>query len=138
MHQRITYLLPEGTGIDPADIELTDSELKYRKVADAAEERRITLGLSELPKEVDAASSYHEHPVDFLVSFKRSSTTFMSFMSVSPLRIDMIPSCPPSPDSRLVCTPSSHQGNPMESMYCFGSDQNVPADCTPEREFVPS
>lgn len=52
MRQRITYLLPEGTGIDPADIQVSKDELKYSKIEQAAEERRITLGLSELPEDV--------------------------------------------------------------------------------------
>lgn len=56
MRQRITYLLPEGTGIDPADIQVTKDELKYSKIDQAAEERRITLGLNELPEDVGLES----------------------------------------------------------------------------------
>ena len=52
MRQRVTYLLPAGTGVDPADIELADDALIYAKSSDAAEERRITIGLSDLPQEV--------------------------------------------------------------------------------------
>lgn len=52
MRQRITYLLPHGSGVNPADIKVTDNELTFARADDAAEERRITVGLSELPKEV--------------------------------------------------------------------------------------
>lgn len=52
MRQRITYLLPEGTGIDSADIQVSKDELKYSKIEQAAEETRITLGLRELPEDV--------------------------------------------------------------------------------------
>ena len=52
MKQRITYMLPEGTGIDPADISVGSSNLSYTKAAQAAEEWRVTLDLDELPDEV--------------------------------------------------------------------------------------
>ena len=52
MRQRITYLLPNGTGVDPADITVGDTELTYAQAHNATEERRITVGFDELPKEV--------------------------------------------------------------------------------------
>lgn len=52
MKQRITYILPQGTGIDPADIEVKNDGLKFRKAGDAAEESRLTLGLDDIPAEV--------------------------------------------------------------------------------------
>jgi hypothetical protein len=60
MRQRITYLLPPGSGVDPADIKVDNSNvlklgedlLSYAKSSESAEERRITIGLSELPQEV--------------------------------------------------------------------------------------
>lgn len=58
MRQRITYLLPSGTSIDPADIKHDASSLDYSRSAEAAEERRITIGLSEIPEEV----SFHTNP----------------------------------------------------------------------------
>lgn len=50
MRQRITYLLPGDHEINPADIKFDEKELLYDY--DVAEERRITLGLSDLPLEV--------------------------------------------------------------------------------------
>ena len=52
MRQRITYLLPHGTGVDPADITVADTELTYAQAHHAAEERRITIAYSELPQQV--------------------------------------------------------------------------------------
>ena len=49
MRQRITYLLPQGTGVNPADIDVGKDHLTFAKASDAAIERRITVGLSELP-----------------------------------------------------------------------------------------
>lgn len=49
MHQRITYLLPPGTGVNPSDIDAGKDHLTFAKAHDAAVERRMTLGLSELP-----------------------------------------------------------------------------------------
>lgn len=49
MRQRITYILPEGTGVDPADIKAGKDHLTFAKANNAAVERRITLGLTELP-----------------------------------------------------------------------------------------
>ncbi|SMY26962.1 unnamed protein product [Zymoseptoria tritici ST99CH_1A5] len=61
MRQRVTYLLPAGTGVDPADIELADDALIYAKSSDAAEERRITIGLSDLPQELQLfLDDFHE------------------------------------------------------------------------------
>lgn len=49
MHQRITYLLPPGTGVNPSDIDAGKDHLTFAKAHDAVVERRMTLGLSELP-----------------------------------------------------------------------------------------
>jgi hypothetical protein len=52
MRQRITYLLPAGAGVDPADIRVGQNDLTYAKSNEVAEERRITVDLSDLPDEV--------------------------------------------------------------------------------------
>lgn len=52
MKQRITYLLPEGTKINPEDIHITTNALTYADAKNAALEKRLTAGLSELPSEV--------------------------------------------------------------------------------------
>lgn len=52
MRQRITYLLSQGTSVDPSTIKVTDNGLDFDEAETAAEERRITIGLSQLPREV--------------------------------------------------------------------------------------
>jgi len=52
MKQRITYLQPKGTGIDPAAIHLNPDSLVFSNAHNAALEKRVTVGLSELPTEV--------------------------------------------------------------------------------------
>lgn len=56
MRQRITYLLPVGSDNNPADIKVSDVSLTHPH-QNAVEERRITLGLSDLPKEVGNVAS---------------------------------------------------------------------------------
>ncbi|CAK3831347.1 related to pbn1 [Lecanosticta acicola] len=61
MRQRITYLLPEGTELDPGDVKVGRTEIFYKKVEQAAEENRITLGLSELPEDLRVfLEDFHE------------------------------------------------------------------------------
>ena len=82
MRQRITYLLPRGTGVDPADISAGKDDLTFRQATTAAVERRITLGLSELPLPVSGMTSYREHEVESgVVRCKNSSRTFTNCMS---------------------------------------------------------
>ena len=52
MKQRITYFLPEGNRVDPADITVENDSLNFTKAHEAAEEWRLTLGLQDLPDEV--------------------------------------------------------------------------------------
>ena len=52
MKQRITYLLPPGTGLQADDIHLKDESLSFAKARHAVEEWKFTLGVEELPDEV--------------------------------------------------------------------------------------
>lgn len=52
MKQRITYVLPEGIDLSPADIEVDAESLNFTKADQAAEEWRLTLGFGDLPDEV--------------------------------------------------------------------------------------
>ena len=52
MKQRITYFLPEGKRVDPADIHVENDSLNFTKAHEAAEEWRLTLSLDDLPDEV--------------------------------------------------------------------------------------
>lgn len=52
MKQRITYIVPESTGIDPASIDVAQDKVAFANAKDAAVEKRVTVGLSELPDEV--------------------------------------------------------------------------------------
>lgn len=52
MKQRITYILPEGTGISAGDIDVKSDSLHFAKAGEAVQEWRFTLGLDELPLEV--------------------------------------------------------------------------------------
>jgi hypothetical protein len=52
MKQRITYFLPEGNRVDPADIQVEHDSLNFTKAHEAAEEWRLTIGLPDLPDEV--------------------------------------------------------------------------------------
>ncbi|KAF2170847.1 hypothetical protein M409DRAFT_63892 [Zasmidium cellare ATCC 36951] len=61
MRQRITYLLPQGTSVDPSTIKLTDDGLDFDDLEAAAEERRITIGLTQLPEEIQTfLADFHE------------------------------------------------------------------------------
>lgn len=51
MKQRITYLLHEAGGIDPATLDVGSDSIKLPGLK-AAKEWRVTLGTRELPKEV--------------------------------------------------------------------------------------
>lgn len=52
MKQRVTYFLPEGARVDPQDIHVTNDSLTFARAKDAAIEKKVTAGLSELPEEV--------------------------------------------------------------------------------------
>ena len=52
MKQRITYVLSEGTGVDPKSVKVGQDSLNFTNIASASLEQRITVGLSELPEEV--------------------------------------------------------------------------------------
>ncbi|KAK5167330.1 protease B nonderepressible form [Saxophila tyrrhenica] len=52
MKQRITYLLPEGHRVNASDILVQDDSLSFADASKAAEEWRLTLGLDELPEEI--------------------------------------------------------------------------------------
>ncbi|KAF7189890.1 Protein pbn1 [Pseudocercospora fuligena] len=61
MRQRQTYLLPSGSGVDPNDIEVGKDHLSFAGAGQAAVETRITVGLSELPKELQSIlEDFHE------------------------------------------------------------------------------
>lgn len=52
MKQRITYLLPQDSGLQQKDIAVEHDQLVFSKTRRAALEKRVTVGLSELPDEV--------------------------------------------------------------------------------------
>lgn len=70
MRQRITYLLHEGTGVDPNGIHVTDTDLDFDQVEAAAEERRITVGLKELPQEVSEPNNPHRQTVHRMLNIQ--------------------------------------------------------------------
>lgn len=51
MKQRITYLLRDAGGVDPATLAVGDDSLKIPGLK-GAKEWRVTVGVKELPKEV--------------------------------------------------------------------------------------
>lgn len=52
MKQRITYLLPDGSNVDPSAIKIQDESIDFVLADRAVEEWRLTLELDELPDEV--------------------------------------------------------------------------------------
>lgn len=52
MKHRITFIQPEGTGIDPNSIHVNPDTVVFNHARNAALEKRVTLGLSDLPAEV--------------------------------------------------------------------------------------
>ena len=52
MKQRITYLLPEGSQAEPADVKVDKDSLNFSRADEADEEWRLTLGINDLPEEV--------------------------------------------------------------------------------------
>jgi hypothetical protein len=53
MKQRVTFIKPEGTGIDPNGIHVNPDTVVFNNARTAALEKRLTLGLEDLPAEVD-------------------------------------------------------------------------------------
>ena len=52
LKQRITYVQPDGRGIDVEDILIKNDGLSFNNAPAAALEKRLTIGLTELPREV--------------------------------------------------------------------------------------
>jgi hypothetical protein len=52
MKQRVTFIKPEGTGIDPSGIHVNPDTVVFNNARTAALEKRLTLGLEDLPAEV--------------------------------------------------------------------------------------
>lgn len=52
MKQRITFVQPEGTGIDPASIHVNPDTVVFNQARNAVLEKRATVGLDYLPSEV--------------------------------------------------------------------------------------
>jgi hypothetical protein len=52
MKQRVTFIKPEGTGIDPNGIHVNPDTVVFNNARTAALEKRLTLGLEDLPAEV--------------------------------------------------------------------------------------
>jgi len=53
MKHRITFIQFEGTGIDPGSIHVNPDTVVFNQAHNAALEKRVTLGLSDLPAEVN-------------------------------------------------------------------------------------
>jgi hypothetical protein len=60
MKQRITYLPSAGSSFDPAGIKISDDGVNVTATEPPAVEKRVTVGLSELPLEVGVCSSHVE------------------------------------------------------------------------------
>jgi hypothetical protein len=58
MKQRITFIQPEGTGIDPSGVHVNPDTLVFSNARNAALEKRLTLGLEDLPAEVGIIAGY--------------------------------------------------------------------------------
>ncbi|UJO19522.1 uncharacterized protein CLAFUR5_06657 [Fulvia fulva] len=105
MRQRITYLLPNGTGVDPADITVSDTELKYAQARDAAEERRITIGYDELPKEIQTIlKDFHELHIRV--------ASWQNYAAFSPA-VSRV-----SPGLHAFFTPLKHKDDTVETSLC--------------------
>jgi hypothetical protein len=52
MKHRITFIQSEGTGIDPGGIHVNPDTVVFNQAQNAALEKKVTLGLSDLPAEV--------------------------------------------------------------------------------------
>lgn len=52
MKHRITFIQSEGTGIDPGGIHVNPDTVVFNQAHNAALEKKVTLGLSDLPAEV--------------------------------------------------------------------------------------
>ncbi|KAI5364814.1 Putative glycosylphosphatidylinositol-mannosyltransferase I, PIG-X/PBN1 [Septoria linicola] len=105
MRQRITYILPEGTGVDPADINTGKDHLTFAKANNAAVERRITLGLIELPHLIQAIlQDFHE--LHIRIVSPRNQATFSPAVSTLP------------PGLHAFFTPPTREGT-LENNFCF-------------------
>lgn len=106
MHQRITYMLPPGTGVNPSDIEVDKDHLTFAKAHDAVVERRMTLGLSELPHYVQAfLQDFHELHVRVVSSRNHR----LLAPAVSRL----------SPGIHAFFTPPLEREGTLENSFCF-------------------
>jgi len=63
MKHRITFIQSEGTGIDPGGIHVNPDTVVFNNARNAALEKKVTLGLSDLPAEVSMFPSVLQHNV---------------------------------------------------------------------------
>ncbi|KXT04867.1 hypothetical protein AC578_3424 [Pseudocercospora eumusae] len=83
MRQRLTYLLPNGSGVNPSDIHVGKDHLSFADAAKASVETRITIGLSELPKELQSIlQDFHE--LHIRLASRRSYIPFLPTISRLP------------------------------------------------------
>lgn len=52
MKQRVTFIQPEGTGIDPNGIYVNPDTVVFSNARSAALQKQLTLALEDLPAEV--------------------------------------------------------------------------------------
>jgi len=58
MKKRITYVLPQDAEPDPAKIKVSSDEVDLTGYHNGAIEKRLTIGLSELPPEVRLSAAF--------------------------------------------------------------------------------
>jgi hypothetical protein len=59
MKHRITFIQSEGTGIDPGGIHVNPDTVVFNQAHNTALEKKVTLGLSDLPAEVSMFRCYY-------------------------------------------------------------------------------
>jgi hypothetical protein len=114
MKQRITFIQPEGTGIDPNGIHVNPDTVVFSNARSAALEKRLTLGLEDLPAEVG---------MNYISSFRfRSLTNHDSRSAQSSNNATNCTSAGPPPST----TPSQHLSSPASPRVCTSSSRPSP------------
>ncbi|KAG9834123.1 PIG-X-domain-containing protein, partial [Aureobasidium melanogenum] len=101
MKQRITYLLHEAGGVDPATLDVGSDSIKLPGLK-AAKEWRVTLGTRELPKEVvDVLEQSHEIHIRWSAEWNYDAVTPFSSRVPSGFHVFYTPG--ENPSSETLC-----------------------------------
>ncbi|KAK5716333.1 protease B nonderepressible form [Elasticomyces elasticus] len=125
MKQRITYLLPEGTDYDPANIHIGPDSVNITNTAEPpAIEKRVTAGLSELPVELrEILTSIHELHIRYTSRQPYQAPSPLTSRSPPGLHVFFTPLAS-SPDTDICPLLKSLFSGPNQELKCSSTLQS--------------